>query len=438
MATMNTIDLNTAKAFLTQHFPQGGKVLCALSGGLDSMCLTHFLLSQEGFEVAAAHFNHRLRGEASDADQFFVENWCMQHRVPFFVGEGDTRAHAAETGKSMEEAARDLRYEFLTQVAEENGFDAILTAHHADDNAETVLLNLLRGTGTAGLGGIPAVRGNIYRPFLSLTRETLAAYAAEHGIPHVEDATNEEEIAARNILRRRVMPVLRDLNPRAAEHISRAAAIAAADSGVLDALAAETAAQGTAEALRSAPEAVASRAALLLLGQAAGGRKDLTAVHAAMLLDLARAGRGEAHFPRNVHARVSSDGRLILWRQEERAETLAIKPGQSVLWGHWRVSLREDSGGSALTLPEDAALSVTGWESRDRMTLPGSRGSRSVKRLCADHGISPMERDTLPVLRVGEQAAAMAHLGVNLEFAPQNDQKTVYIRFEKTTKGDNT
>ena len=142
----------------------------------------------------------------------------------------------------IEGAAGVGKTEIVRQVAEENGFDAILTAHHADDNAETVLLNLLRGTGTAGLGGIPAVRGNICRPFLSLTRETLAAYAAEHGIPHVEDATNEEEIAARNILRRRVMPVLRDLNPRAAEHISRAAALAAADSGVLDALAAETAA----------------------------------------------------------------------------------------------------------------------------------------------------------------------------------------------------
>lgn len=437
MATMNTIDLGSAEAFLRRHFPRGARVLCALSGGLDSMCLTHFLLSLEGFEVAAAHFNHRLRGADSDADQLFVENWCMQHRVPFFVGEGDTSAHAAETGKSMEEAARDLRYEFLTQVAEENGFDAILTAHHADDNAETVLLNLLRGTGTAGLGGIPAIRGLIYRPFLSLTRETLAAYAAAHGIPHVEDATNGEEIAARNILRRRVMPVLRDLNPRAAEHISRAAAIAAAESELLDTLATETAKKGTAEALCSAPEAVASRAALLLLGDATGSRKDLTAHHAEMLLRLARAGRGEAHFPRNIRA-VVSDGRLVFHRQEELPKTLAIRPGQSLSRGDWRISLGADNGGCPLTLPAEGTLSLTGWEPRDRMTLPGSRGSRSVKRLCAERGISPAERDTLPVLRVNGQIAAMALLGTTLEFAPQNDENTVYIRFEKTTKGDTT
>ena len=438
MATMNTIDLGSAEVFLRKHFPRGARVLCALSGGLDSMCLTHFLLSLEGFEVTAAHFNHRLRGAASDADQLFVENWCMQNRVPFFVGEGDTPAHAAETGKSIEEAARDLRYEFLTQVAEENGFDAILTAHHADDNAETVLLNLLRGTGTAGLGGIPAVRGSIYRPFLSLTRETLAAYAAENGIPHVEDATNNEEIAARNILRRRVMPVLRELNPRAAEHISRTAAIAAAEREVLDALAAETAAKGTAKALCSAPEAVASRAALLLLGQAAGGRKDLTAVHAEMLLDLARAGHGEAHFPRNVRAAVTPDGRLTFQRQEEPAAALSIRPGQSVCRGQWRISLGADQEGFPLVLPAEGTLSVTGWDPRDRMTLPGSRGSRSVKRLCAERGISPTERDTLPVLRINGGIAAMAHLGTTLEFAPRSDEKAVYIRFEKITKGDNT
>ena len=438
MATMNTIDLKSAEEFLRKHFPQGGKVLCALSGGLDSMCLTHFLLSREGFDLAAAHFNHRLRGEASDADQLFVENWCMQNRLPFFVGEGDTRAHAKETGKSIEEAARDLRYEFLTQVAEEGGYDAILTAHHADDNAETVLLNLLRGTGTAGLGGIPAVRGNIYRPFLSLTRETLAAYAAKNGIPHVEDATNEEEIAARNVLRHRVLPVLKELNPRTAEHISHAAAIAAEENEVLEDLARKAAAEGTARALLEAPDSIGKRAALILLGEAEGGRKDLTAVHAQMLLDLARSGKGEAHFPKNVHARVASDGRLVLWRQERKQEPLGIEPGQSIVWGDWEISLGEDSGEYALALPENAVLSVSGWRGRDRMILPGSRGSRSVKRLCADGGISPAQRDGLPVLRVGEQIAAMARLGANMEFAPCTDKKTVYVRFQKITKGDYT
>ena len=133
-----------------------------------------------------------------------------------------------------------------------------------------------------------------------------------------------------------------------------------------------------------------------------------------------------------------SDGRLVFHRQEELPKTLAIRPGQSLSRGDWRISLGADNGGCPLTLPAEGTLSLTGWEPRDRMTLPGSRGSRSVKRLCAERGISPAERDTLPVLRVNGQIAAMALLGTTLEFAPQNDENTVYIRFEKITKGDTT
>lgn len=112
-------------------------------------------------------------------------------------------------GLSVEEAARTLRYAFLEEVRQREGFDCILTAHHADDSAETMLLNLLRGTGLRGLTGIPPVRGRIRRPLLGMTRAELARYAEAHHVPHVEDATNEKDDITRNLLRHRVMPVLR-------------------------------------------------------------------------------------------------------------------------------------------------------------------------------------------------------------------------------------
>lgn len=435
MTTMS--DLRGAASFLKAHFPRGGRVLCAVSGGLDSMCLLHFMLRQDGFAVAAAHFNHRLRGERSDADQLFVERWCADHRVPCYVGEGDTLARAEAAGESVEEAARVLRYAFLHRTAEDYGYDAILTAHHAGDNAETVLLNLLRGTGTAGLGGIPAVNGAVYRPFLRIEKAALASYAEENRIPHVEDESNESDDAARNLLRHRVMPVLQELNPRAAVNISRAAALAAADNGVLETLAGETAEKGTAEALLAAPEAVASRAALMMLGNLAGGRKDLTARHAEMLLALVRSGRGEAHFPHGVHARMDRAGGLVLWKQDRTAEQSSIEINQTVRWGDWEVTLTEtDRGGRALCLDENAPLRITAWRGEDRMTLPGSRGPRTVKRLCAERGISPAERDGLPLLRVGEQPAAMARVGINLDFAPRKENKAVYIEFKDIKKGE--
>ena len=136
----------------------GKSVLAAVSGGMDSMCLLHLLHTwgrQQGIAVTAAHFNHQLRGTASDGDEAFVRSWCADNDVPFVCGREDVRGLAEREKLSMEEAARKARYAFLRQAAGER---LILTAHHADDNAETMLLNLLRGTGLKGLTGIPQER----------------------------------------------------------------------------------------------------------------------------------------------------------------------------------------------------------------------------------------------------------------------------------------
>ena len=128
--------------------PERG-ALCAVSGGLDSMCLLTMAVQwgqAQGRRVAAAHFNHQLRGGDADRDERFVRDWCAAHAIPFFAGRGDVRAKAEREGLSVEEAARTLRYAFLEEVRQREGFDCILTAHHADDSAETMLLNLLRGT----------------------------------------------------------------------------------------------------------------------------------------------------------------------------------------------------------------------------------------------------------------------------------------------------
>jgi tRNA(Ile)-lysidine synthase TilS/MesJ len=150
----------------------------------------------------------------------------------------DVGAYAAREGKSIEEAGREARYAFLQRTAKELGCQWILTAHHANDNAETVLLNLLRGTGSRGLAGIPAVRDNIARPLLGVTRAEISAYAARHGIAHVTDECNlDPEEATRNLLRQKVLPLLVGVNPRAVENINRAAGIVGRENDTLDALA---------------------------------------------------------------------------------------------------------------------------------------------------------------------------------------------------------
>ena len=446
MTTMN--ELAAAAEFLGRRFPHGGRVLCAVSGGLDSMCLLDFMTRQPGFSVGAAHFNHCLRGAEADRDEEFVRDHCGKRRIPFVSGSGDTRALAEREGLSTEEAARRLRYEFLNKAAEDGGYDAILTAHHADDNAETVLLNLVRGTGSAGLAGIPRVRGNICRPFLRIPRAELAAYAAAHGVPHVEDSTNDDpDAAARNALRSSVMPVLRQLNPRFAENMARTATILQVENEALESQAADLADQAKVLPegvtipcllLTQAPEAVAERAVLRLMTQTAGHRKDLTAAHVEAVLELARGRRTdlEVSRPYGLTARRQKYS-LELTRRPARPEAVPIAVGQTVSFGAWTVALTERPEGNsswAIALPEGVPLLVTAWRPDDRMRLPGGRGARSLKRLCAERGISPWQRDTLPVLRIGGVPAAVPGIGIHADFAPSACETAAYVRFYQETE----
>ena len=445
MTTMN--ELAAAAEFLGRRFPHGGRVLCAVSGGLDSMCLLDFMTRQPDFSVGAAHFNHQLRGAEADRDEAFVRDYCGKRRIPFAAGSGDTRALAEREGLSTEEAARRLRYEFLNKAAEDGGYDAILTAHHADDNAETVLLNLIRGTGSAGLAGIPQVRGNICRPFLRIPRAELAAYAAAHDIPHVEDSTNQDPgAAARNALRSTVMPVLRQLNPKCAENIARTSAILREESDALESMARGLMNQvkelpdGVSVPclmLTDVPQAVAERAVLQLLAQTGGHRRDLTAAHVLAVLDLAR-GRTEERevsLPYGMTARRKKYS-LEITRRPARTGEQPIAVGDTVVFRETAVCLSgEDAPGALpLSLPEGAVLTVTPWRPSDWLRLPGSRGPRSFKRLCAERGLTPEERDAIPVLRVGEAHAADPVFGVQPDFAPCPGGQTVFVKFYKKTE----
>ena len=170
--------------FLRQYdmVSPGDTVICALSGGADSVALTfgfYLLKEKMGIRLEAAHFNHRLRGEESDRDEAFVRDFCDRYEIPLHVGSGEIR-----TGeKGLEAAARDARYAFLHTLP-----GKIATAHTADDNGETVLMHLIRGTGLKGLGGITPVNGNVIRPMLGITRAEVEAFLEEWCLPQIEDS----------------------------------------------------------------------------------------------------------------------------------------------------------------------------------------------------------------------------------------------------------
>lgn len=444
---MMTSELAAARRFLRARLLPGSRVLCAVSGGLDSMCLLHVMVTWgREFPVIAAHFNHQLRGEEADRDEVFVREWCAAHDIPFVSGTGDVRALAERDGLSLEEGARKLRYGFLRETAEREGCAAILTAHHADDNAETMLLNLLRGTGSAGLAGIPRERDGILRPFLDIPRAELASYAAAHGVPHVEDATNKDpDAAVRNLLRLQVMPLLKELNPRAVEHMTRTAAILGEESQALELLAEELAGQAkeTTDGLTipclvlvQAPKALAERTILRLLARAVGHRKDLTAVHVAAVLDLARSRtEKEVTLPYGLTARREKYA-LTITRRASPPEAVPLHVGGETAFGAWRVRVTDrPDGGRPMRLPAGAELCVTAWRNDDYLLLPGGRGRRSFKRLCADQGLTPGERDALPVLRVNGAAAADPIFHIHADFAPCLEEQTVFVTFYMQIEG---
>jgi len=188
------------------------KLLIALSGGLDSVVLTH-LFYQMDMSMALAHVNFNLRAEESDLDQKFVEDLGEKLQIPVFMYQADTVKYAEKHKLSIQMAARYIRYNWFDELLQKEGFDYVLTAHHLDDVIETFFINLSRGTGMDGLTGIPPINGAVVRPLLPFDRMTLANYAQQQGLSWREDSSNVSTKYVRNKMRHQLIPVLEAINP---------------------------------------------------------------------------------------------------------------------------------------------------------------------------------------------------------------------------------
>lgn len=197
-------------------------VLIALSGGADSTALL-LIMKQLGYKLHALHCNFHLRADESNRDQRFVESLCQKLEIPLSIRHFKTEEMAREQGVSIEMMARELRYEWFRQEMEQQAADCIAVAHHREDQAETILLNLLRGTGLRGLAGMHPSHSGVIRPLLCLSRQDILAYLERQEQDYVTDSTNQQPIAQRNRLRLDVFPLLQDIHPAAVQHLCMAA-----------------------------------------------------------------------------------------------------------------------------------------------------------------------------------------------------------------------
>lgn len=190
------------------------KVLLAVSGGIDSMVMSHLFI-KAGIKAGIAHCNFRLRADESDKDEEMVQNFANNHNMPFYVERFDTKEYARRNRLSVQMAARELRYKWFEEIRSENNFNSVAVAHNLNDNIETLLINLTRGTGIAGLVGMKCHSMNIIRPLLFATRQRIVDFSIENNVTFREDKSNDDTKYVRNKIRRFVIPVLKEINPSA-------------------------------------------------------------------------------------------------------------------------------------------------------------------------------------------------------------------------------
>lgn len=421
----------------------GDTVTCAVSGGPDSMALLWCLycLQQElGITLQALHCNHHLR-PAARQDAAFVAQFCAQYQIPCQIFDLDVTARQADTGESLEEAARQLRYACFAQAA-----GKVATAHHAEDNLETSLIHLVRGTSPRGLSGIPPQRGHIIRPLLSARRAEILAFLAAEGIPYRTDESNDQDFCLRNRLRHHVIPHLTAENPRVAESWLDTAQQLRQEDAYLSALAADAMAQirtdrgFSIDGLRALHPVLQRRVLFGYLQQFGVPQPQLKHLQAlSALLD-------------NVNPSGTLDlpGCRLMRRYNEicpATEPASFAPAVLCIPGITRIpelGLRitcdyvkncENFANTptiftlSCAMIQNVPLTVRPRQPGDVLRLPG--GSRSLKKLLIDRKIPRSQRQQVPVIAAGDTVLAVAGIGVNQSCTAGDQTMALQIRIEK-------
>ena len=401
----------------------GDTVICAVSGGADSVALLfalYLLKDKLDIHLEAAHFNHHLRGEESDRDESFVREFCDRYDIPLHLGGGEIKSGK----KGLEAAARDARYAFLRGLP-----GKIATAHTADDNAETVL-HLIRGTGLKGLGGITPVSGNVIRPMLNITRQEVEDFLEEWCLQHIEDSSNGTDAFLRNRIRHNVMPLLRQENPRIGENLSSMALRLRKDEDYLSSQA-DFEILPMVESLKTMHSAVLGRVLEGFLKESGVREPEQSHIGAVEAL----------LFSEKPSARVSLPGGVTIARCYDTLQKISTEqvyeavrlpcPGEAE-FGSYRVVCEPASEicntPECITVHPAGDILLRSRESGDTIRLGG--GSKSLKKLYIDRKIPASERNALPVVCDEQGILGVCSIGVNLDRAAKT-LPGVTIRFLK-------
>ena len=410
--------ISTVQKTVATRFPQlrGKRVLVAASGGADSTALA-LALKDLGCKINLAHVHHGLRGKAADADARFVAALAKKLGAPFFLGKFAVRAEAKKTGESLEMAARRVRRDFLAATAKREKIQYVATGHTADDQAETVLMRIARGTSITGLAGIPYVSkqgdATFVRPLRDATRAQIVAFLKARQQRWREDASNAEDFALRNRVRHEILPLLeKRLNPGVRQALLRLADIAAAEDEVMSALAKK------AKPTAKTPLAIRRRLALAQL-RAAGVPPEKQVFHSV-----------ENFFPQCGKNHQSF---YVPWKNRPKFLRSVEK-----IRGAIPLDIRQGVGFSRTS--DEICLSAAAvagrdlvfrsWRAGDRMKPLGMAGSKKLSDIFTDLKVPRAERDARIVVECGGEIAALAGWRVSRDFAVEGPRApSLRIRF---------
>ena len=440
---MSDIKNPLPSAFTPPHVLSGldksESILVGFSGGADSTALLHMLseyAKDSGAKIYAAHVNHGIRGEEADRDESFCQSFAKNLGVEFFSLKIDIPRIAKDTSESVETAARKARYEYFDRIMQENNIKLLATAHNADDNLETVIFNIARGTGLSGICGIPSIRpcknGIVIRPILGMEKSEIVAYCRDHGLDFVTDSTNTDTDYTRNRIRAEIIPVMRQINSNAVKNAARMSELLREDSGCLDTMAEQFIKESCEAcsieigAMRSCPAPIVNRAIMSIYGRISGERA-LEQVHVNALRELAQ--NAVAHsvtsLPGNIEG-VIEGGRLC-FRQKNTSVAqspeyeIELVDGKNFI-SHTNSEIFigtshcfENIYKKSILMSIDSAkikgrLVARQRRSGDKIRMGGM--SKSVKKLMCDKKIPLELRSQIPIICDGDGILAIPFVGI--------------------------
>lgn len=447
----------------------GENVLVAFSGGADSVALLlmlHELQEKLNIKLFAAHLNHGIRGAEADRDERFCAELCEKNGIPIDVGHVSVPSEAARTGEGLEECARRLRYAFLNECAEKLGCTKIATAHHADDNIETVLLHLIRGTGPSGLVGISPKRGNLIRPLLRFRKRELTDYLDAIGQSYVVDSTNSDTTMTRNKIRHKLLDTVYEINPKADTAFSGMSSLIEEDNKYLISLAEAVDKNATLRELSGLALPVLSRFLQIRYAQYVNeknGTSDVTKCRPAQLshvnispiTEFIKTGTGNADFtlPGKVTVHVSARGVEFSCTEKTAPEyyEIPLKLGENNIsqcgykilitndknvadeWQNiYKLSIPVSVKSGTILCEEKTGLYVRAKKTGDEYVYGGH--TRSVRRRLIDLKIPAYERSRIPCICDSEGIIFVPYLRAADRVKPEKGQNMLYLICADTEK----